>query len=171
MKYYLWLLPSGDEAIALQQIITDLCRGYSQPSFPAHITVWSGRTEARHIIPLIEQMSDSLPITVFCDPVTVGQSFFHCVYLPVQRNKLLQDIHQQIIKHTGKEYPFNPHISLLYGDHSPARRNDISQNLVLPFNRLNLGHFALVQGDEDSKNWKIVYRSASNDYAMDRDKG
>jgi hypothetical protein len=159
MKYYLWLLPSGPEAIKLQQIITDLSRGYSQTSFPSHITMWSGIISPQEIINTIDELAKTLPITLDFGNPTFGNSFYHCVYLPVKPSSVLGDIQAQICTVTKQPYNFDPHISLMYGEHSPARRSDISQNLYIPFNTIEMGHFALVEGADHFANWRVVHRA------------
>ena len=70
----------------------------------------------------------------------------------------LKSLDQSIQQTLGKTKPFYPHLSLLYGDHTLARRRDVSSTLQLPFVDIELTELALVQASERVEEWKILHR-------------
>ena len=158
MKHYLWLLPTPEQSIPLRQVIVDLARGFSQPIFLPHLTLWSGLAQTTQIIEWMKRQKDQLPFTVHLSPPTFGQTKSRCVFIPVQNTPKLHLLFEQTQQNLGTCAPLRPHISLLYGDHTIARRRDVSSTLKLPFYTLTLTEFALVQASEHIDQWKILHR-------------
>ena len=158
MKYYIWLLPSPECSIELRQIIFDLARGFSQPIFHPHLTLWSGLCQPEQAIEWMIGATNKLPLTVSLSPPTFGNTDRQCVFIPVQGNQELAILTEQTQRTLGESERRPPHLSLLYGESSIARRRDVSSTLQLPFSVLTLTEFALVQASDLVTEWKIIQR-------------
>jgi hypothetical protein len=162
VKLYLWLLPSGQEALRLQQIISDLSRGFKQPTFPGHLTIWSGHASIEQGITWLQEHQSKRPISVQLLAPTFGNSYYQCVYLPVNPNEQLVSLHNSAGSFFKQNQPFFPHISILYGELGLARKRDVSISLEIPFPRLVLDQLALIKGGKDSSEWSIIHQVPLN---------
>ena len=167
MRYYLWLLPSAPEAIRLQQIITDLCRGYSQDSFLPHLTLWSGACTMSQALRWVKQQK-SAPIQLTLHPTTFGDDFFQCIYIPMEENQSIRELHDNACASLARTEGFHPHISLLYGHHSISRKRDISTSLHIPFSSITFTELALIEGHSDPSKWKVLFRTSLSSSGSNR---
>jgi hypothetical protein len=145
----------------LRQIIVDLARGFSQPVFLPHLTLWSGTCRPNQAIEWMNGRANNLPLRVSLAAPTFGESNTQCVFVPIQPNEELRVLHQRSQQALGTSKQRRPHLSLLYGEPSVARRRDVSSTLQLPFVELQLTEFALVQASDQVEEWKILHRVTS----------
>ena len=155
--FYLWLLPDYPAFDLLQKKIADLARIYSLPSFPPHVTLISVTASAReiekklqaHFIPKIELRTT---------PPKSSSHFFKSIFLPVHPVQQLTSIHHQLSQSFGQppKPDYNPHLSLLYGDHSHGRRMDIIRNMNTEEQAFTCSRIALVAGGKKVEQWNLL---------------
>ncbi|MEC7984397.1 MAG: hypothetical protein VX278_04490 [Myxococcota bacterium] len=145
MRYYLWVLPNPTHAAKLAAQIRDLSRIYRTPLFIPHITVASGNQPYRF------SSFDAPKVRLL--PVETKNEEKQALYYPVSLTPNLLAIQTFYAPH--KRY-YTPHLSLIYGTFSVARRAEWKQKCPVYTEEILFRHLCLVQGDADVNNWKIL---------------
>ena len=150
LHYYYWLIPDHPHRAALQRTIDQFAQVYEGPRFVPHITIGSGM-----LIP--EPPVLCAPIISF-DSVQSEDNFFRSLYYTCAISKDLRALREALSKETS----FHPHLSLVYGQHSAARRRDWCSHLPLYAKEVCCSELWVVQGGANIADWKPIKKYTLN---------
>ncbi len=132
-KYSLWLVPSDENRTLLMETILHYSNALGTPIFKPHITLTSqlpGKVEE------LKEKTRKLAASIDVQRLTLGppahsNSYFQCVFLPVESNPLLLDAYltAQSVFILKRQKEYNPHLSLIYGNLNKRDREKIVAEL------------------------------------------
>ena len=144
--YYYWLIPDAPHFYDLSQIIVDFARLYRGPLFDPHVTLGTSRT--------LKQPPPRLPpINLQFSHVASDDHPFRSLYYCCVANPYLNRCHKHYMPSSRT---YLPHLSLLYGQHSNARRNDWVQNTPLYTHKITCSEIWTVLGGPKVEQWRVV---------------
>lgn len=164
--YSLWLEPTGDQRNQLQEQIERLSREHGTPLFNPHITLLGGLQKPSEILipPLQTLASFTNPFTVSLDEVGYRQRFYQCLFIHANPSDLLTNLRNkalQLFNTTRGDYM--PHLSLLYGDMSQERKQEIISDIGSSFDiHLGIKKITLVKTNGKPKGWKRIHSNFFN---------
>ncbi|KAK4684442.1 2',3'-cyclic-nucleotide 3'-phosphodiesterase, partial [Tremellales sp. Uapishka_1] len=131
--YALWLTPSPAERPALDSLIHSLSthEPLSSP-FPAHITLLHPLSLEIPLPALIARLEQTVastpPLKLELQPAQSGDKYYQCVLSAVKPHNGLASLRTACEQEFGIHDlpPYFPHLSLLYGDLSSERRDEIA---------------------------------------------
>ncbi|KAM0787926.1 hypothetical protein ACM66B_006132 [Microbotryomycetes sp. NB124-2] len=155
--YSLWLSPSGDAGQALALLLSRLSERHSTPLFNPHTTlVADSLTPDSSLDDLVDKTQQAVqewkskrgrgaPVNGSSDSpgsslklafhdVRQGDMFYQCVLAALVRDSDLVDLHQTLRKHYETHQKadapvYFPHLSLVYGDLTRQKKDDIMAEL------------------------------------------
>lgn len=169
----LWLCPTGQEAHILRQAIQALAKQQSgSPEFDPHVTLL-GSIPLPHlpadVVRRLQRVLSSagvLGAALELDilPAQHGQTYHQSVLAPVQRNTSLSALRKacedEFDIHSST--PYFPHLSLLYGDLSQDRRDELAAHVngslqLLP-RTAKFGELCIVRTVGPVEDWEVIGR-------------
>ena len=144
-KYYYWLIPDEPHRSRLQQIIHNFSRVYRGPSFAPHITLGTGQ-----YIPPSPCTQKVVSIRFQC--VESADQYFRALYYRCEESSTLLSLAQKY----GMKNPYCPHLSLLYGEHSDARKRTWCRNTLLYTEEVMCSNIWIVKGAPKVEHWETV---------------
>jgi len=137
-------MPDEPHRSRLQETIQNFSRVYRGPCFVPHITLGSGVN-----IPPSPSLSS---LFIDCTSVESQDSPFRALYYRCAAAPELLALRSFF----SDEEPYIPHISLLYGEHSTARKRDWCQNTPLYTQSISCSTIWIVQGGDNIEKWHPV---------------
>jgi 2'-5' RNA ligase len=132
-SYALWLIPEGEACRRLARTIRRLSRECSTPVFTPHITLASRIVAPeQQVAAKAAQLAKSLqPLRLRLTSIDFRNEYFRCLFLKVAPNVQLTRAHTRARKIFGLRgrRAFLPHVSLVYGDLSPATKRKMVSSL------------------------------------------
>ncbi|WVR04135.1 hypothetical protein IAU60_001134 [Kwoniella sp. DSM 27419] len=172
--YCLWLVPSlEDQSDHLQSLINRLASLENlSPSFEPHITLLSSidistplsevRSKVRQAIQAASSKNSLRNLAVDLAPAQKGEKYYQSVLAPVKPSAALLALREECerafcLKGTGLPEYF-PHISLLYGELSSERREEIAgiANKVVELGSVEVDEVAIVRCVGTAESWQVV---------------
>ena len=144
-KYYYWLIPDEPHRSRLQQIINNFANIYRGPCFVPHLTLATGQ----YIPP---SPSQHHPIALHCEKVESQASYFRALYYRCKESPSLRSLSDFL----EEDRQYIPHISLLYGDHSNARKRIWCANTSLYPHPIMCSRIWIVKGSRHVHNWSVI---------------
>jgi 2'-5' RNA ligase superfamily protein len=124
----LWLLPEAGAFTVLSAVIAALARAEGGPRFEPHVTLLSGITaEGEDLRERVRALArGQAPAAVVLTRARQRPEFFKALFLEVEGGDL-HCAHRRAAAAMGMTPPaeYLPHLSLLYGDFAPARKDAI----------------------------------------------
>ena len=159
----LWLLPDNKENGKYARIIKKLSLRTGLPSFEPHLTLF-GRIYANPE-PLFEFFknlaNEQKTISTRIKKVKFGTSYWKSLYIDIEKDTSLEALQKQMIVPINhlRDYLFDPHLSLAYGDADKMRHiaKEIHLERFIHFNSLGIA-FTPDNVDE----WKIINKFEFN---------
>lgn len=161
-EYSIWLETSSTIGSVFTRAITDAADHAGTVKFVPHITLLGGLKMPEH--ELLSRM-ELLPTTTFSvfmdDQLEVSDAFYKALYLKCLASKALIELRTFACKVFGvAATPYEPHLSLLYGDVLPIVKDNIKEGLkrehtfplTVPIVTMSLWH---AKGTADM--WKCVH--------------
>ena len=156
--YSIWAVPTTKDARYLLQIICKLGKKYDTPTFYPHITVFSGIRSSSVAKTAIKNCTDIKKFTVNTMDVAFSNNLWKTVFINVEKNQKLKQIHNIIKKNTSNsKYEFNPHISLIYKKLDDSKKQEIIDSLKIK-RKLTFDKITIIASYKDVKKWKVVDR-------------
>ncbi|KAJ1731977.1 hypothetical protein LPJ61_002266 [Coemansia biformis] len=158
-KYTIWLCPPAASPAhsKLAAAINSLSATLGGPRFPPHATLFS-RIPANSDSDAVEQVSryaaelrrhlgsDLAGVPVEVDSLATSDNFYQCVVLKEVGSATLAAASAVAREHWAAtdRPPFFPHVSLVYGDHPPAKMAALKEQVsrVLPADLASLSYVA-----------------------------
>ena len=159
----LWLLPDHKENGKYARIIKKLSHKTGLPSFEPHLTLF-GRINANPepLFDLFKNMAKKQKtISTKIKKIKFGISYWKSFYIDIEKNASLEALQKQMIAPIShfRDYLFDPHLSLAYGDADEMRylTKEIHLERFISFNSV-----AIVFVPDNVDEWKIINKFEFN---------
>jgi 2'-5' RNA ligase len=129
MRSTLWLVPVGSQREELRRLIDDLARETTGPSFEPHVTLLGGLSGSpQEIARRVAPLAADLPL-LHVGRVETGDTRHRSVFFSIEPSGELVALRAEIASRLGAgARKFSPHLSVVYGDHSPRVRRAIASD-------------------------------------------
>ncbi len=159
----LWLLPDNRENGKYARIIKKLSLRTGLPSFEPHLTLF-GRINANPepFFEFFRNMANKQKmISTKIKKIKFGTSHWKSFYIDIEKNTSLEALQKQMIAPINhlRDYLFDPHLSLAYGDADEMRylTKGIYLERFISFNSV-----AVVFVPDNVDEWKIINKFEFN---------
>ena len=159
----LWLLPDNRENRKYERIIKKLSHRTGLPSFEPHLTLF-GRINANPepFFEFFRNMANKQKmISTKIKKIKFGTSHWKSFYIDIEKNTSLEALQKQMIAPINhlRDYLFDPHLSLAYGDADEMRylTKGIHLERFISFNSV-----AIVFVPDNVDEWKIINKFEFN---------
>ena len=159
----LWLLPDNRENGKYERIIKKLSHRTGLPSFEPHLTLF-GRINANPepFFEFFKNMANKQKmISTKIKKIKFGTSHWKSFYIDIEKNTSLEALQKQMIAPINhlRDYLFDPHLSLAYGDADEMRylTKGIYLERFISFNSV-----AVVFVPDNVDEWKIINKFEFN---------
>jgi hypothetical protein len=147
-QMYYWLVPDEPDREKLQRMIQNFSNVYLGPSFVPHITLGTGRR-----IPPPPPREYTAPTITFQE-VQTEDSPYRALYYRCTAHPMLEKLRI----HFGTTDKYVPHLSLLYGAHSRARRRDWCSHTPLYSEPIVCSSIWVVRGGPKVSQWNTIHK-------------
>ncbi len=124
--FSLWFMPTGDLYEELKELIDRLAEEHGAPPFLPHLTLLGTVTgPEKEIIEKTSLLASELtPFDITLKGVGTEEAFFRCLFLKAAKDRVLMETNEKAraLFHKEEASAFMPHLSLMYGDFTPARK-------------------------------------------------
>lgn len=130
--YALWLKPSGPAYDSIARVIRELAQQLDAPVFEPHVTLLGNLrgTEQEHRRRCQTLASGLQPLEIVLTEPSYRDEYFQCVFMLVQQTPALMSANARAAQTFGQAQDvYLPHVSLLYGRWSEARKREIISRL------------------------------------------
>ncbi|GAK60296.1 2 3 cyclic phosphodiesterase [Candidatus Vecturithrix granuli] len=121
-EYSIWILPPEPVFDRLAQIITQISKQYSTPSFEPHVTLLGNLSLLeQEVSSKTQQLANFLkPFTLHLTTAGLLNEYFRSLFINIEKTEELMEAHQKArtLFRSGREPEFFPHLSLMYGNFS-----------------------------------------------------
>lgn len=130
--YSLWLMPEGQTALRLQELIARFSREYSTPRFEPHVTLIGecDMSETAVLVRTKELASKIQPFDIRLNRIEYLDRYFQCVFIKAEKTQDLMKARASACALFGqkKDEKYMPHLSLIYGNLPPRVKQSIVQS-------------------------------------------
>ena len=159
----LWLLPDSRENGKYARIIKKLSLRTGLPSFEPHLTLF-GRinTNPEPLFEFFKNMANNQKtISTKIKKIRFGTSHWKSFYIDIEKNASLESLQKKMttpISHL-RDYLFDPHMSLAYGDADKMRyiAKEIHLERLIRFNWVGIAYTP-----DNVDEWKIINKFEFN---------
>ena len=130
------------------------------PAFDIHLTLigpfaFVGEQEVKAVRRIV---AAQLPFPISLTGIKIEPRPFTSLYIGVAKNQTLLDLRRKLcqIAPLLSNPKYQPHISLVYGDHSEARKLGVINALPPPPRSVIVNKLSVVHVNEAQKRWNIV---------------
>jgi 2'-5' RNA ligase len=125
--YCVVIIPSQAALDTLQLCNAELAKKYGGPVFKPHLTVLlEALVPEDELLSIVESVAKTYPAPLMrFNEVCLGSVFYKCAYLGVEKTVELEVINKSLLDACNMSKPFDPHISLAYGDFSDETLSQI----------------------------------------------
>ncbi|MCH7604530.1 2'-5' RNA ligase family protein [Patescibacteria group bacterium] len=131
--YSLWIIPAGKTYEKLVRIIDELSKRYSTPVFEPHVTVVKNiKLPEQEMIAKTSQLAAALsPYAVILIGLEVSMKFYTNLVAKADKTHELMEASRKArqIFYQHQLHPYDPHLSLIYGNLSRSATQRISKNI------------------------------------------
>jgi len=159
----LWLVPEGEVRDLIGSLIEEQASRLGTPPFAPHVTLLPGlRVREGEVVRRAKEMAATLePHAMPLGPIEGRAEYFRCLYARVPETlRLLTTRAQARLTFRGAgEAPFEPHLSLVYGQLSPPEKEALIAELTprLP-SRLTCTALEVVRTEGLATDWRSLAR-------------
>ena len=159
----LWLLPDARDNVKYKRIMKNMSLKTGLTSFEPHLTLF-GRINANPepLFKFYKKMANEQKrISTKIKKIKFGNSHWKSFYIDIEKNTSLEALQKQMIAPINhlRDYLFDPHLSLAYGDVDEMRyiAKEIHLERFISFNSVGI---AFVPDNVDE--WKIINKFEFN---------
>ena len=159
----LWLLPDARDNVKYKRIMKNMSLKTGLTSFEPHLTLF-GRINANPepLFKFYKKMANEQKrISTKIKKIKFGNSHWKSFYIDIEKNTSLEALQKQMIAPINhlRDYLFDPHLSLAYGDANEMRYivKEIHLERFISFNSVGI---AFVPDNVDE--WKIINKFEFN---------
>ncbi len=147
--FALWLKPSSVYYDYLGKIILDLSHRFQSPVFEPHLTLFFGSMPHLHELQVIfdQQLNNFSPIILEVDGVKATEHLFKTFFIVFKENQFLNKLSAFINRSFASvvNYPFSPHVSLLYADIPLREKMHLSKQIKIELSDIQFDQLQLVK--------------------------
>lgn len=130
-----WLVPAASANAAFSAAIAELAHRYAAPRFEPHITIFATQgassLQREDWIEIAEATVEGVePFAVHSRGFGHSDDVFKTMYLEVDENRELRELHRRIRSRLPDVYVLEPHLSLIYKAMPVAAREQICSELA-----------------------------------------
>ena len=158
-NWSVWLLPKAEDKKIFAEYITFYSKLYGTDKFLPHVTLF-GRMKVNpklfySFFNKVKLQSKIKNVHTLANKI--GDSQWKKVHIPLSLNKNLLELQNKIDKKFRKyrDYEFDPHVSLAYGNFIPNKK-DIG--LISIVKKISFSSLAIVNTPNEIKNWNIIQK-------------
>ena len=157
MQYSIWLIPPEPVYTQIKSIIDTLAKSYAGPTFEPHMTLLGNidadLSDIEKKVTNLAKTANALELSL--GPVSFSTTYFQSVFVRVNSTAQLMQLNIEAKKIFKMENSvFMPHMSLLYGDHTMAIREEAASKTQLPQSSFIINEFAVIPVTSDPSGWK-----------------
>ena len=160
-EYSIWIIPPEPFNDRLTQVIARLSKQYSTLSFEPHVTLLGDLLlPEEDMVSKTSQLADLLrPFTLQLTTVSYLSEYFRCLFIKVEETEALMEANRKARTLFQREYDprFMPHLSLLYGNFTPEKKeaiiSEIGRSFQIPFEVRSL-HVVLSSSNIVPESWR-----------------
>ena len=159
----LWLLPDARDNVKYKRIMKNMSLKTGLTSFEPHLTLF-GRINAtpEPLFKFYKKIANKQKrISTKIKKIKFGNSHWKSLYIDIEKNTSLEALQKQMIAPINhlRDYLFDPHLSLAYGDANEMRyiAKEIHLERFISFNSVAI---AFVPDNVDE--WKIINKFEFN---------
>ena len=144
-EYTIWMIPTGYAYARLISIIEELSRKFGTLRFEPHVTLLGEillpKKEVLDKTRRLTELISSFEISLF----DIGHSnqYFKCLFLNAEKSPDLMEAGRKARRVFGRDEPYEPHLSLLYGNIDDDVKKEIEEELNVEYKNLRFGVHAL----------------------------
>ncbi len=157
LLWSVWLLPDEKSKIKYKRSIDLYASLYDACSFDPHMTLFGRLSiDPKLGFSFFDQLTSSYNIQkVKTRTLEAGARPWKTIYIDLVYNKSLLEIQKKIDERFNiyREYKFNPHISLAYGNFTP-KKNDLG--LISIAKTVNFSSLALALTPDLISKWRVI---------------
>lgn len=156
-NWSVWLLPGIKDKKECKGYIKLYSGLYNTPLFDPHVTLF-GRLniDPEPTYAFFNQLKSEFNIEKVNNiNIQTGESPWKTIHIKLDSNKYLVRLQRKIDEYFAKyrEYRFEPHISLAYGNFIPDKKD---LNLLLIKKRISFTSLAIMHTPDQIKNWRLI---------------
>lgn len=157
MQYSIWIIPPEPVYTQLKQTVDQLSRSYNGPIFEPHMTLLGNidkdLSEIENKVNELATGASTLELSL--GPISFSTTYFQSVFVRVNSDADLMQLNLEAKKLFGMNNDvFMPHISLLYGDHDMAIREEAATKVKLSPTPFIINEFVITPAISDPSLWE-----------------
>jgi 2'-5' RNA ligase len=160
-----WLIPAEPAGSYFNSLIRDLARRFDAPIFEPHVTLYV--TESQNEDPgglLRTTFRNIKPPRFSITTTNYSDEFTKTLFVEFRPDELLAELNRKLRAGSAsqREYPLNPHLSLIYKTMSRDQKRDLAASITLPFTAVCFDSVkavispANIKSREDVEAWRVV---------------
>lgn len=126
-------MPRGDICARLSRILQRLSARYAAPEFPPHVTLLGNCAGARCDVGYRSaRVAEGIrPFVIRLEEIDFLDEYFRCLFVHAALTRPLRKAHQTACEvfGRGREVPFMPHLSFLYGNFPQSLKEKLIADL------------------------------------------
>ncbi len=135
--YSIWLMPFGEIASELSEVIGQLSHRYGTPVFPPHVTlIGSLIGDEKELSSQTQQLTARIrAFEIALTTIDYLDEYFQCLFIRAVETPALVEANQaaRIILHREQDAAFMPHLSLMYGNFNVETKKRVVASLGREF--------------------------------------
>ena len=159
----LWLMPDNRENGKYARIIKKLSHRTGLPSFEPHLTLFGRiKSNPEPFFEFFKNMANKQKtISTKIKKIKFGTSHWKSFYIDIEKNRSLEALQKQMIAPINhlRDYLFDPHLSLAYGDADEMRY--LTKGILLE-RFISFNSVAIVFVPDNVDEWKIINKFEFN---------
>ena len=159
--YSIWLDLEKESRLSYRKIISTLSKRLKSPPFEPHCTIY-GRLDdnlsnLEYIVSKI--VHDNNQFSSCVQKLTTGKSYYKPLYVKLENNTSLNKVNSLCKNHfiNSKNYRFDPHISLAYGQFDLEQIHRVTKGIAIPKYVVFSG-VSIVNTKKDVEQWETVFQ-------------
>lgn len=165
-KYSLWIVPTGETRVQLQNLINQLSDEYNAPKFVPHVTI-AGITASDEELANVKRKIDKLAsqqdaFTLSLTEYGYKDENHRCLYrlaISKQLDFIFQNAAELFPEAKIKHFRSMPHVSIMYGQYPPSLKRKIIEKLPASTMPFEVNEISLCLTDGTEEDWRIVYKA------------
>ena len=159
-KYWIWAEFSDEDEKKIKKIRDTLRKKFDSPEFNTHLTLAGPFSyfENSTIFKIDNFCKNYKPIYINCSAFECKDEFFKSFFIKVNYSQELHNLRTRLLKITNLKTNliYEPHISLIYGDHDIFKKKE-SIDLLSPLKiKLCIEKICIVDVDENNAKWNVI---------------
>ena len=159
--YSIWLDLEKESRLSYRKIISTLSKRLKSPLFEPHCTIY-GRLDIKlsHLENIVLKIvNNSNQFSSSVQKLTTGKSYYKSLYVKLENNTSLNKVNSSCKNHfiNSKNYRFDPHISLAYGQFDLEQIHRVTKRIAIPKDVVFSG-VSIVNTKKDVEQWETVFQ-------------